>query len=93
MTWNQDDKTLSVGLEDQPMEAATAGTRELLNDLTELLVALGNYAQQCGTAICFFIDEIQYAKEVELESLIAADHRINQLGLPVVFSALACQKY
>lgn len=85
MTWNQEDKTLSVELKDQPMEAATAGTGDLSNDLTELLVALGNYAQQCGTAICFFIDEIQYAKEVELESLIAADHRINQLGLPVVF--------
>lgn len=85
MTWNQEDKSLSVEMKDQPMEAATAGTGDLANDLTELLVTLGNYAQQCGTAICFFIDEIQYAKEAELEALITADHRINQLGLPVVF--------
>ena len=55
------------------------------NDFTELLVTLGKYAKQAGTAICFCIDEIQYASENELSSLITADHRINQLGLPVLF--------
>lgn len=84
-TWNPEDKTLSFELKDQSVEFASAGTGDLANDFTELLVALGKYAQQVGTAICFCIDEIQYAKSEELEALITALHRLNQLGLPVLF--------
>ncbi len=84
-TWNPEDKTFSFELKDQPLELATAGTGDLSNDLTELLVTLGKYAQQADTAICFCIDEIQYAKSEELEALITAVHRLNQLGLPVLF--------
>lgn len=84
-TWNPEDKTFSIELKDQPLEFATAGTGDLANDLTELLVMLGKYAQQADTAICFFVDEIQYAKNEELEALITALHRLNQLGLPILF--------
>ena len=84
-TWNPEDKTISLEMKNCPAEMATAGTGDLSNDFTELLVTLGTCAQQAGTAICFFIDEIQYAKENELEALITADHRVNQLGLPVIF--------
>ena len=84
-TWNPEDKTFSFELKDQPLEFATAGTGDLANDFTELLVTLGKYAQQADTAICFCIDEIQYAKNEELEALITAVHRLNQLGLPVLF--------
>jgi len=84
-TWNPEDKTFSFELKDQPLEFATAGTGDLSNDLTELLVTLGKYAQQASTAICFCIDEIQYAKSEELEALITAVHRLNQLGLPILF--------
>lgn len=83
--WNPEDKTISFGLKDQPLEFATAGTGDLSNDLTELLVTLGKYAQQADVGICFCIDEIQYAKSDELEALITAVHRINQLGLPILF--------
>lgn len=38
--------------------------------------------------ICFFIDEIQYMKQNELGSLIAALHRTNQLGYPVRYKEL-----
>ena len=34
--------------------------------------------------ICFFIDEIQYMKAEELGALIAALHRSNQLGYPLM---------
>ena len=84
-TWNPEDKTISLELKDQVVETATAGTGDLANDFTELLVTLGRYAQQADTAICFCIDEIQYAKSEELEALVTAVHRLNQLGLPVIF--------
>jgi hypothetical protein len=84
-TWNPEDKTFTFELKDQAMEFATAGTGDLANDLTELLVTLGKYAQQANTAICFCIDEIQYAKSNELEALITAVHRISQLRLPIIF--------
>lgn len=91
-TWNPEDKTFSFELKDQPLEFATAGTGDLSNDFTELLVTLGKYAQQADTAICFCIDEIQYAKIVELEALITAVHRLNQLGLPVLFFCAGLSK-
>lgn len=84
-TWNPEDKTFSVGLSGHPQETAMAGTGDLSNDFTELLVTLGRYAQQADTAICVCIDEIQYATIEELEALITAVHRLNQLGLPILF--------
>ena len=45
---------------------------------------MGQTALEADTPICFFIDEIQYMKEEELGSLIAALHRTNQLGYPVM---------
>ena len=38
-----------------------------------------------GEYFVFFIDEIQYIKDKDLESLLAAIHRINQLKLPLLF--------
>lgn len=84
-TWNPEDSTVKFELENQPIDFATAATGDLANDLTELLVTLGKYAQQVDTAICFCIDEIQYAKDDELEALVTAIHRVNQLGLPILF--------
>lgn len=82
-TWNPEDNTLSFGLNGDPLES-TAGTGDLSTDLTELLVALGKYARDAQTAICFCLDELQYATEDELEALITALHRTNQLGLPIL---------
>ena len=84
-TWNPTDNTISFELDGEALSSATAGTGNLTNDLTEVMVELGRYAQKADTAICFCIDEIQYASEGELEALITAVHRVNQLGLPVIF--------
>lgn len=84
-TWNPDDNTFKFEMNDHMSEPAMAGTGDFANDFTELLVTLGTYAKQSGTAICFLIDEIQYAKESELEAMITATHRISQLGLPIIF--------
>ena len=83
-TWNPSDQTISFGVSGDSNIGA-AGTGDLANDLTELLVALGKYAKQTESPICFFVDEIQYAKDIELEALITSIHRINQLGLPIIF--------
>lgn len=56
----------------------------LISDMTDLFVAVGKAAGEAGMAICFFIDEIQYMKSVEIEALVVAIHRCNQLGLPVM---------
>lgn len=84
-TWNPTDNTISFELDSEALSSATAGTGDLANDLTEVMVELGRYAQKADSAICFCIDEIQYASKDELEALITALHRINQLGLPVIF--------
>lgn len=56
----------------------------LEQSLTDLFTALGNAAQKSGKPICFFVDEIQFMKTSDLSALIAAIHRTNQLGYPVM---------
>lgn len=58
--------------------------RDLPVELTELFVTLGIIAKETSETICFFIDEIQSAESKQLSALIAAVHRINQLGLPIM---------
>ncbi len=56
----------------------------LTQSLTEVFVTIGETAYKSEVPICFFIDEIQYMKSEELGALIAALHRTNQLGYPVM---------
>lgn len=55
----------------------------LQSNLVELLLNLGRLAKESKNTIIYFIDEIQYAKQNELEALITAQHRINQERLPI----------
>lgn len=56
----------------------------LTQSLTDVFCTIGEAAGKAETPICFFIDEIQYMKSNELGALIAALHRANQLGYPVM---------
>ena len=56
----------------------------LTQSLTEVFVTIGETAYKTETPVCFFVDEIQYMRSEELGSLIAALHRTNQLGYPVM---------
>ncbi|MCD8151330.1 MAG: ATP-binding protein [Clostridiales bacterium] len=56
----------------------------LTQSLTEVFTTIGETAEETKTPICFFVDEIQYMNSKELGSLIAALHRTNQLGYPVM---------
>lgn len=59
-------------------------SNNLTQSLTDVFTSIGETAYESETPICFFIDEIQYMKAEELGSLIAALHRANQLGYPVM---------
>lgn len=80
LTYNPGDQTFSIGMND--VEYITTG--DLSDDLTELFVSMGKMADKTGYAICYFIDEIQYMKDEEVEALVNAIHRCNQLRLPIM---------
>ena len=58
--------------------------KNLTQSLTDVFVTVGETAYKSETPVCFFIDEIQYMKSRELGALIAALHRANQLGYPIM---------
>ncbi len=62
-----------------------ADSGSLEQDLTEMFVLIGETAKSAGTGWVLFIDEVQYLSGQELPAIIVAIHRVNQLGLPVVF--------
>jgi hypothetical protein len=64
-------------------EPGVADTGDLEVDLTSLLGALGEAAQERKTVLVLFIDELQYVPEEQLAALIMALHRCSQRRLPV----------
>ena len=67
-----------------PPEIGSADSGDLENDLSALLVALGEAAKSMGMAVVLTIDELQYLSETELSALIMAVHRLSQQSLPVI---------
>ena len=53
-------------------ETRLADSSDLDMDLSDLLLTLGKTAVARNTAIVLYIDELQYAPEVQLASLIGA---------------------
>jgi hypothetical protein len=76
------DGNLSAGLEVDPLEGM-GDSGHLGEDLTDLLVALGEAAQDHGTGVVFLFDEIQFMPVRDFEALIAALHKTVQRALPV----------
>ena len=56
----------------------------LTEDVTDLLVAVGEAASERGTGVLLAIDELQYLTSDELAAIITAIHRTVQLDLPVL---------
>lgn len=65
-------------------ERGVADSGDLEIDLTQVFLALGEAAQDRGTAIALIIDELQYLSEEELSSLIMAIHKTSQQSLPII---------
>lgn len=80
ISFNPNENTFSLSLQERELYTSN----NLTQTLTEVFVTIGETAYKTETPICFFIDEIQYMKQNELGSLIAALHRVNQLGYPIM---------
>lgn len=80
ISFNPNDTTFSLSVQDRELYLSN----NLTQSLTKVFTTIGETAQKTETPICFFIDEIQYMKQDQLGSLIAALHRTNQLGYPVM---------
>ena len=74
--------TLTGGID---VEAAQgfADQQELQADLTDLLVAVGEAAQDAERGLVLLFDEVQFFSTRQLEALISALHKTVQRGLPV----------
>lgn len=64
--------------------AGQADSGLLAEDVTDLLVAVGEAAKEDNSGVLLAIDEVQYLGKEELASLITAIHRTIQLNLPVL---------
>lgn len=80
VSFDPNENTFSLSLQEKELYKST----NLTQSLTEVFTTIGETAYKSEIPICFFIDEIQYMKPKELGSLIAALHRTNQLGYPVM---------
>lgn len=80
ISFNPDDSTFSLSMQERELYVSN----NLTQSLTDVFTTIGETAYKSQTPLCFFIDEIQYMKQGQLGSLIAALHRANQLGYPVM---------
>ncbi len=76
-----DGSAISLGV-DPLVGQADSGL--LADDVTDLLVAVGEAAREERSGVLLAIDEVQYLSDVELAAIITAIHRTGQLDLPVV---------
>jgi hypothetical protein len=75
---------LTAGLDVEAAEGM-ADTGEIVQDLADLVVALGEVAKESGRGVVFLFDEIQHLPRVDFEALIAALHKSVQHALPITF--------
>ncbi len=61
-----------------------ADSGRLDEDMTDLLVAIGEAARDRDQGLLIAVDEVQYLTERELSAVIVAVHRATQLNLPLV---------
>lgn len=61
-----------------------ADHRDLPMDLTDVLVTLGEAAQEKQRGVVLLLDEVQFLSRAQLEALILALHKTVQMSLPVI---------
>lgn len=64
--------------------AGQADSGDLVEDVTDVLVGVGEAAADRSSGVLLAVDELQYLSGIELASLITAIHRTTQQDLPVV---------
>ena len=80
ISFDPNDSTFSLSVQERELYSSV----NLTQGLTDVFTTVGEAAYKAGIPVCFFIDEIQYMKPKEMDSLISALHRTNQLGYPVM---------
>lgn len=80
VSFDPKENTYSLSVQERELYTST----DLAQSLTDVFVTIGETACKAERPLCFFVDEIQYMKQEELASLIAALHRTNQLGYPIM---------
>lgn len=80
ISFDPNENSFSLSVEDRELYQSN----NLTQSLTDVFTSIGETAYEANVPICFFIDEIQYMKAEELGALIAALHRSNQLGYPLM---------
>lgn len=80
VSFDPNENTFSLSMQERELYQTT----NLTQSLTDVFTTIGETAYQSSTPICFFVDEIQYMDSEELGALVAALHRTNQLGYPVM---------
>ncbi|OIQ83202.1 hypothetical protein GALL_350030 [mine drainage metagenome] len=73
---------LQAGLNVDAVEGL-ADHGDLVMDLTDVLVTIGEAAQDHGRGVVMLFDEVQFLTKAQLEALIMALHKTVQRGLPV----------
>jgi hypothetical protein len=76
------DGAVTAGIDVDALEGV-ADSGVLAEDLTDLLVALGEAVSDHDTGIVFLFDEVQFLDTIEFEALIAALHKTVQRALPI----------
>ncbi len=79
------DGELSASLGDVDPLEGMADSGSLAEDLTDVLVSIGEAAQEQASGVVFLFDEVHFLRLSELEALIAALHKTVQRSLPVTF--------
>jgi AAA ATPase domain len=74
---------ITIGLDIDP-EKGSADSGDLEIDLSNLFVAIGEAAEDRGSAVAVLVDEIQYLRQKELGALIMAMHKLQQRQLPIL---------
>jgi len=69
---------------DGPAAVGRADTGDIEVDLVELLADAGTLAQDVGSGIAIFIDEMQDIPASDVSAICAACHELSQQGLPLV---------
>lgn len=70
---------------DVPAAEGLGDHGDLAMDLTDVLVAIGEAAQEKESGVVLLIDEVQFLRTSQLEALIQAVHKTVQRKLPITF--------
>ena len=79
------DGAVTGGLRDIEPADGFADSGGLAEDLSDVIVAIGEAAEEQSSGVVFLFDEVHFLALRELEAVIAALHRTVQRGLPVTF--------